>query len=983
MAALFPNPWTQRVLLSARNPAIAPAVKKMLLLLQDHPSLLERVISTVGIRDDVPAQATAKPFVLTFPHTANGQSGNLTIESSVILINNGGANASGTVRLRRSDGSPMQVATNLGQGSQFDFVLFPREVLSLETDGTGPLTTGWIEVLSDVQLSGSGTFTTFAGSRVFQSAVGVGDSPRDTRFLVFVDTTDGKSTAVAVCNPGNSLANITYRLRNFDGTQVVDSVDSLAPLTQKARFVKETFGNQFDDFRGVMVVESDLPISVVTLRTRGLNFTSLPAVPIDEPDEDEDEYQLFFARIGDGTFGSLGFDTSLILLNNSVEDVPATIKYFRDNGTDLTLTIDGTEAGEFDVVVPAGGAVELKSDGSTQPGAVGWARVTSEKPLGGGATFTITERTDDSFISEIGVPDSTLTTAPALSVREDTDTSTALALTNTGTNPLTLKLQLLGDRASLQSTAETTAPLVPTVMAETSRPLPSLSHIGLFIPELFPDVAAVSDRDFKGRLLVEASSEQLGDDVLVPVAGITLLSRGTQLTSLPVAELVINFGPTLVPRVATNLLGTSPSLCLEFRQFGGEHLPQSTVLRTDRGRFDFAAMEDSTEVGDMISEVLSFIFIGRIFVTEIEGNRARIHGYLTLDGEHETQPFWGSIQNLNQGGVEMVMESNIVSLDPVLFTSRFTLCFDGGIFQLPDENASPIRFTLDSVSKEATAGQNDTFQSTTTVLLPLEEGVPGEPVINSTSDYRVIGGQDLTIAGAGFGSTPSANTVTVEGNSRVEAEVLSASPTSLNVHLPVTLRSGELRVEAGGRNSNPYFLDAVFAPAVDLTLDTTSAGAASGFQLEITQNPGELALDQVSLFPDTGTWITDGHSQGTSIGSLIVGSPLGSTTLDLRVESSATNQLLINGFESGDDEPSYQVAISDQTLQLQPTELGTSFELIKMTSFELSIEAAVFQLPSQSGTAVNFTIDLTSMPERTLSRDTAFKVAEELSITTD
>ena len=187
-----------------------------------------------------PARGVAgeERFLLTFPHTANGQLDGVTILSTVILINNGGANATGTVFLRRSNGTAMEVTTNLGTGSQFDFSLESGEVLRLETDGKGPLLQGWVEVVSDVALSGSGGFTTLVDGQ-FQSEVGIGDSVRSDSLMVFVDRTDGKGTGIGVANPSDSeTANLTFRLKRLDGTEIAQAEDSLGPQNQTAFFCR-------------------------------------------------------------------------------------------------------------------------------------------------------------------------------------------------------------------------------------------------------------------------------------------------------------------------------------------------------------------------------------------------------------------------------------------------------------------------------------------------------------------------------------------------------------------------------------------------------------------------------------------------------------------------------------------------------------------------------------------------------------------------
>ena len=84
--------------------------------------------------------------------------------------------------------------------------------------------------------------------------------------------------------------------------------------------------------------------------------------------------------------------------------------------------------------------------------------------------------------------------------------------------------------------------------------------------------------------------------------------------------------------------------------------------------------------------------------------------------------------------------------------------------------------------------------------------------MNSVTPSTVIGGQQITIDGANFAASTSGNSVTVEGNSRVAATVIEATATRLVVQLPNSLRTGNLRVTTGGKDSNDYLLQVLFAP---------------------------------------------------------------------------------------------------------------------------------------------------------------------------
>ena len=330
------------VLRSLESPALAPWLNKVTTLLRDHPRLVRYVVAQPGAKPAADVAEIAAGHILTFPHFANGAAGGVSIRASVILINNAGATATGKIFLWRNNGQSMSVGTNLGTGSTFNFTLRAGETLRLDTDGLGDLVVGWVEAQSDVEISGTAKFTTLDSAGRFLSEVGIGDSVRAKKLMILIDTTSGKDSGFAVCNPNAAgAASLSLNLRKMDGTSVGTVSSNLKPLNQTAQFVTQTFaGDAAENFKGLLVISSDTPlISVVTLRTQGLNYTSLPAVP-EAPSGDAED--LLFARTGDGVFGNLRLQTSFFLMNNSAGPVSATLKSYAAAGGGLPLKIGGS-----------------------------------------------------------------------------------------------------------------------------------------------------------------------------------------------------------------------------------------------------------------------------------------------------------------------------------------------------------------------------------------------------------------------------------------------------------------------------------------------------------------------------------------------------------------------------------------------------------------------------------------------------------------
>jgi hypothetical protein len=466
-------------------------------------------------------QVSAASYSLTFPQVVNGLLGGVKYQTNIFLLNNSAANATGTVYLYRQDGSPMTVSTNRGQQSSYDFKMAPGASFHLETDGRGDAVVGWVEVLSDIALSGSGSFVVNDAAGAFQTEVGIGDSVRGRNLMLHVNSNAQEYTGFAVCNPSAAgSANLSYELRRADGSLVTSkSGVTLRPRGQNAEFVNQTFPSiAGTSFNGILVIKSpDQDVAVTTLRSHGANLTSLPSVPFVSDTGKAGE--LLFSRIADGQFGSLKYTTGFILLNNSTRSTSATVDLVNDKGAPLSLNIGGSRKTSFIVTIPAGGAVELTSDGSSSPASTGWASVKSDLPISGGALFTSNNVSGGTFVAQVGVPASPSTSRASIYGQVQGDIDTAFAINNLEATPQNFTLRLLRSESSGGP---------GTVLLEKTLTLAAKNHTAVFLSGAFADVFDVLRKNFEGWLEIEGEAGK-------KLNALTLRTRGASLTSLPVA----------------------------------------------------------------------------------------------------------------------------------------------------------------------------------------------------------------------------------------------------------------------------------------------------------------------------------------------------------------------------------------------------------------------------------------------------------------
>lgn len=978
------------------HPSVRPWLNRLVQLAQDNPALARRFGNFFG--GGLAAQAApGQTYRLTFPHVANGTEAGLTIRLNVIVINNSGADGTGRILFRTQSGSPMRLATNLGTASEFTFALLPGQVLRLETSGTGPLQLGWVEVVSDIELAGSGTFSVLDGTGTVLSEVGIGDSARADELMIFVDTTEGRNTGIGICNPDSSkAANLTYELRRLDGS-VVASVTGrlLNPLNQKAEFVTEVFQREpvdLTDFKGVLLVKSpNVEVSLITLRTRGVNFTSLRPARKRSGSQGSDRVRLYFARMGDGVFGTLGFQSSVILLNHSPSPITAAVEFFAEDGSPLSVGVGDETATRFEVGIPAGGGTELLTDGESSPGVTGWARVSSGSELDGSATFTIADRKSGSFVSEVGVPDSPMTSDSVVSAREMGPVGTGIGLTNPEDTPVTVRLRLMGGTAQaapadlgLGRPAEARP---EAMLAETFVELPPFGHTGRFVAELFSDVQLVRQRNFEGRLEIAATVTGTEQDFAANVSAIALLTRGPLLTSLPTPQLTTNFRPLLTLSAATYLPGATPALCLAWRQEAGEFPVQSATIRVGAGNFNSADLNPVDRLGRFTSVPLFLLYSGDAFVEKLQAESISFFPLVTFDGISEAMPYSGEIIKLPGGGIEVRIENNSVNLDPHEFFGKTTFCLDPGLFAWPDVGSLEIPVSEFYQSVEDPEGIR--YSRTVSGVLRLLPKPSAGPEIHFVTPHRVVAGDQIQIRGRGFSPSAGGNRVRLVDHPDLPLEVESASANLLTVRLPARLPGRELAVEVQGNRSNSYRVDRAFAGAPTVELSSRQRGQAVRPRIRVELALGDLGLDRFEVDPSAGEWILEGFADGQVAGFArlsALGFEAEGEEYELKVKAGEPGSLTLVAFDE-DETQQFEVVLTNQGPSSFIRSPGffpglTLINPIGLT-FEFDFVEPVFRLPNASGTNVRFEFRLISLPDRAGKADTSLQVESVQAIITE
>jgi hypothetical protein len=236
-------------------------------------------------------------------------------------------------------------------------------------------TTGGTTTTTTTSTSGLVVFETFGLRHDGGNATQAGVLPPDltTNSMLFVDSEGrlGKNIGVAIVNPNSTGANVDLTLRKADGTTVAMGTLNVPSHQQISKMVMQLFttgASVPSDVTGTLVItssgSSNLPVSVIGLRFRGSNFSTIPAtnlsgstspLPNITPDAGGPGAILLpqFAAGG-------GWATELVMVNSSGSPMVVRVDLFKQDGTPLSTSLNGKTGSSFTGInIPAGAVVIL------------------------------------------------------------------------------------------------------------------------------------------------------------------------------------------------------------------------------------------------------------------------------------------------------------------------------------------------------------------------------------------------------------------------------------------------------------------------------------------------------------------------------------------------------------------------------------------------------------------------------------------------
>jgi hypothetical protein len=197
------------------------------------------------------AFASAQQFTYYFPQVASGTFAGGSWTTTIFISNAeaAGTTASGAITITGSDGNGWPVSwvddvgRPVGSGNTISFTLNSGEVRKYVTVANAPLNTGYATVTANAAVLGTALFTQNDPSGHMVGEAGVPAAIPLGRQAIFVDTTSGYHTGVAIANPNTNTLVVHYELVNTAGQIIMSQVQNLGSLAHISFFIDQMFSN--------------------------------------------------------------------------------------------------------------------------------------------------------------------------------------------------------------------------------------------------------------------------------------------------------------------------------------------------------------------------------------------------------------------------------------------------------------------------------------------------------------------------------------------------------------------------------------------------------------------------------------------------------------------------------------------------------------------------------------------------------------------
>jgi hypothetical protein len=192
---------------------------------------------------------------------------------------------------------------------------------------------------------------------------------------VEVSNSLSKTLGVAIANPNSATANLTMTLRRSDGTQLTATTITIVGRRQISKLVTELFPAPLSggfstqvsipsEFTGTLVINSTSPVSIVGLKFRGPNYTTIPVTDLSPANTPIPTISSGVEGLGAVLFpqfvAGAGWATEIAVVNTTASSLTVRLDVFTQDGAPLTVTLNGQTFSSFtNLVIPSNGLLTI------------------------------------------------------------------------------------------------------------------------------------------------------------------------------------------------------------------------------------------------------------------------------------------------------------------------------------------------------------------------------------------------------------------------------------------------------------------------------------------------------------------------------------------------------------------------------------------------------------------------------------------------
>ncbi len=232
--------------------------------------------------------------------------------------------------------------------------------------------------------------------------VGVPGTPVIRSGRMYVETSTRVNSGIAIANPNNQTATITYYFTDLTGTSSAASSLPIPAGGQIAAYLNGTTFNGGTNANGTFTFSSNVPVAAVALRglTNERSEFITTSLPITDLNATLSAGPIIMAYFYDGA----GWTSQIILVNPGDTALSGTIQFVSTTGSPIAVTVGTQTNSVFNYSIPPRSSQKFQTAGAAVP-STGSVRVTPGSGTATPSALTVfSYRNNNVTITEASVP---------------------------------------------------------------------------------------------------------------------------------------------------------------------------------------------------------------------------------------------------------------------------------------------------------------------------------------------------------------------------------------------------------------------------------------------------------------------------------------------------------------------------------------------------------------------------------------------------